>query len=76
MAITSKRAIKFLGMMIGTRLSFRKYLEYIQGKATTRGLARILLAGTPEAREQKKPSDERCLSASSVRLWAEANAQL
>ncbi|KAH8233849.1 hypothetical protein KR026_004113, partial [Drosophila bipectinata] len=45
MAITSQRAIKYLGVMINARLSFREHLEYIQGKATatTRGLARILL---------------------------------
>ncbi|KAH8265682.1 hypothetical protein KR026_001189, partial [Drosophila bipectinata] len=44
-AITSQRAIKYLGVMIDARLSFREHLDYIQGKAaaTTRGLARILL---------------------------------
>ncbi|KAH8368775.1 hypothetical protein KR200_003952, partial [Drosophila serrata] len=43
--IRSQRSIKYLGVLIDTRLSFREHLEYAQKKAsgTAGSLARILL---------------------------------
>ena len=42
--MTSKQAIKYLGIMIGNRLTFREHLTYIGGKcaATQCAFARIM----------------------------------
>ncbi|XP_070075725.1 uncharacterized protein [Drosophila takahashii] len=72
----SQRALKYLGVMLDTRLSFREHLEYANKKAreTTRSLCRILL----NTRVPKQ--DKRILLASVVKsqllyappVWAEA----
>jgi len=41
--VTSKRAIRYLGVIIDTRLSFREHLAHVQAKAvqSSRALARM-----------------------------------
>jgi len=68
--ISSKRAIRYLGVMIDTRLCFREHLSYVQEKAanTSRSLFRIML-NTRGARQER-----RILLTSvvcSVAIWAE-----
>ncbi|XP_070138500.1 uncharacterized protein [Drosophila bipectinata] len=76
MAITSQRAIKYLGVMIDARLSFREHLDYIQGKAaaTTRGLARILLntRGPKQNRRRLLVSVASAQILYAAPIWAEA----
>jgi len=54
--IVSQRAIKYLGVMIGTRLSYKEHLEYANKKAaaTARSLARILLNTRGPNQERRK----------------------
>jgi len=54
--IVSQRAIKYLGVMIDTRLSYKEHLEYANKKAaaTARSLARIVLNTRGPRQERRK----------------------
>jgi len=57
--IVSQRAIKYLGVMIDTRLSYKAHLEYANKRAaaTARSLARILLNETAPSWEIEEVTD-------------------
>ncbi|KAH8245666.1 hypothetical protein KR026_001657, partial [Drosophila bipectinata] len=55
-AVTSGRALKYLGVWLDTRLSFREHLEYAHRRAseTTRALSRMLLNIRGPRQERRK----------------------
>ncbi|KAH8320336.1 hypothetical protein KR074_009867, partial [Drosophila pseudoananassae] len=55
-AVTSGRALNYLGVWLDTRLSFREHLEYAHRRAseTTRALARMLLNIRGPRQERRK----------------------
>ncbi|KAH8313921.1 hypothetical protein KR044_010837 [Drosophila immigrans] len=74
--ITSKRAIRYLGVMIDTRLSFREHLSYIEEKATntSRALFRMLMntRGPKQERRILLTSVVRSAITYGAAIWADA----
>jgi len=74
--IESKRAIKYLGVMLDTRMSFREHMEYIHQKAadSTRSLARIMLntRGPKQQRRRLLMSVSRAIILYAAPVWHSA----
>ncbi|XP_068150177.1 uncharacterized protein [Drosophila tropicalis] len=74
--ITSKRAIKYLGVMLDTRLCFREHLEYTCQKAlsSARALARTMLntRGPKQERRLLLTSVTKSISLYAAPVWASA----
>ncbi|KAH8310009.1 hypothetical protein KR059_003391, partial [Drosophila kikkawai] len=75
-SIRSSRAIKYLGVMIDTRLSFREHLGYASSKATTavRAVSRIMLnhRGPKQASRKLLSSVVTAQILYAAPVWAEA----
>ncbi|XP_068141777.1 uncharacterized protein [Drosophila tropicalis] len=74
--ILSQRAIKYLGVMLDTRLCFREHLEYANQRAlvSVRSLSRIMMntRGPKEGRRRLLTSVTRSIALYAAPIWADA----